>query len=44
MLDPENLFSTNDSYHKHFLIIPNIRDNDDYLVTPDEYEKNYQSS
>jgi hypothetical protein len=39
MLDPKNLFAKDDSYHNHFLIIPNTRDGEGFLVTPDEYDK-----
>lgn len=36
-LDPENLFLSNEMYNEYSLVVPNIRDGEEFLITPDEY-------
>jgi len=37
--DPENLFASDETCNNFFLVVPNIRDGDGFLNTPDEYKQ-----
>ena len=37
-LDPTNRFLTNNTFDEHSLVVPNIRNEDGFLITPDEYQ------
>jgi hypothetical protein len=42
-LDPKNLFLNDETFNEYMLVVPNIRDGDDFLITPEEYKQKLQN-
>ena len=43
VLDPENLFLTDETFDEYMLVVPNIRDCEGFLITPEEYKQKLEN-
>ena len=43
VLDPENLILTDENFYEYFLVVPNIRDGDGFLIAPEDYKLKSQN-